>query len=148
MIDYNIKYFVDTNVLVYAFDNSNRDKYNIAINLMKSLWGNRNGTLSIQVLQEFYVIVTKKISNPTSPERAIQIIRGLKAWDIHKPVVDDIIEAIKIQNRYKISFWDSMIIRSAKARKCDILYSEDLNHLQVYEDIKVVNPFLNNTTKK
>ncbi|SMB98301.1 Predicted nucleic acid-binding protein, contains PIN domain [Thermanaeromonas toyohensis ToBE] len=133
--------FVDTNVLVYAHDTSAGEKHARAKALVTELWQSGNGCLSVQVLQEFYVTVTQKVRKPLSPETASRIIEYLSNWRVHTPDADDVLEAIRIHQRYAISFWDAMIIRSAEALDCRVVWSEDLNPGQYYGEVKVVNPF-------
>ena len=133
--------FVDTNVLVYAHDSSAGSKHKQAQNVLRNLWESEQGCLSIQVLQEFYVTVTRKVARPLSPEQASQVIVNLGAWQVHSPSVTDIQEAIAIQTRYNLSFWDAMIIQSAVRLGCDTLWSEDLNTGQRYAGVEVINPF-------
>ncbi|MEW5897938.1 MAG: PIN domain-containing protein [Bacillota bacterium] len=133
--------FVDTNILVYAHDKSAGERHTRAKGLVTGLWETRSGCLSVQVLQEFYVTVTQKVSRPLAPEEASRIIFSLSHWHVHTPLAADILEAIKIQQRYRLSFWDAMIIRSAQALGCGVLWTEDLNPGQVYGGVKVFNPF-------
>lgn len=133
--------FVDTNILVYAHDVSAGKKHEIAKNLLKDLWNNRNGCLSTQVLSEFYVTITKKVKTPLSPLQASQIISDLGLWKLDIPNVEDILDAIQISQRYMISFWDSLIVCSAINLDCSIIWSEDLNSGQYFDKVKVVNPF-------
>ncbi|AYO31588.1 PIN domain-containing protein [Biomaibacter acetigenes] len=133
--------FIDTNVLVYAHDRSAGKKYERARKLLTNLWESRQGCISIQVLQEFYVTVVQKIAKPILTDKAARIITDLKEWNVHIPDVNDILYAIDIQQRNKLSFWDSLIICSAKKLNCDVIWSEDLNHGQYYEEIVVINPF-------
>ncbi len=133
--------FVDTNVLVYAHDGSAGLKHKQAQHLLQNLWDSETGCLSIQVLQEFYVTVTRKVAKPLSTEQASQIINALGTWRIHSPTVQDVRQAIAIQTRYDVSFWDAMIIRSAARHGCVTLWSEDLNAGQLYERVRVANPF-------
>jgi len=133
--------FVDTNILVYAHDISAAEKHTIAKTLVSEIWRSGNGCLSIQVLQEFYVTVTQKVRKLLSPENASRIIADLSFWHVHAPDATDVLRAIEIQQRYKISFWDAMIIQSAKVFGDAIIWSEDLNPGQAYERVKVVNPF-------
>lgn len=106
----------------------------------------RNGALSTQVLQEFFVVVTKKVKNPISLDTAFQIISDLKLWKVATIKVEDILEAIKFSQRYKISLWDALILCSAINLGCSIVWSEDLNSGQYFGKIKVVNPFLSLNT--
>jgi len=133
--------FVDTNVLVYAHDISAGKKHARAKALVENLWQSGSGCLSVQVLQEFYVAVTQKVQKPLSPEVASRIIECLSHWRVHAPDAGDVLEAIRIHQRYAISFWDAMIIRSAEALGCKVIWSEDLNSGQYYGKIRVVNPF-------
>lgn len=133
--------FIDTNVLVYAHDRSAGEKYERARKLLTNLWNSRQGCISIQVLQEFYVTMVKKISKTILSDSAARIITDLKEWNVHVPDVNDILYAIDIQQRNKLSFWDSMIICSAKKLNCDVIWSEALNHGQYYEEVVVMNPF-------
>ena len=133
--------FVDTNVLIYAHDQSAGAKHERASALLKELWENGNGCLSVQVLQEFYVNVTRKIAKPLDVDTAKRVIADLGQWTVHSPNVEDVVEAIDAQGRFKLSFWDSMIITSAARLGCSIVWSEDLNDGQNYDGVKVINPF-------
>lgn len=141
MSDEFARQFVDTNVLVYAYDKSAGVKHEQAESILQSLWESRNGCLSIQVLQEFYVTATRKIAQPLSTAQASQIVADLGTWPIHKPDVEDVLSAIQLHGRYDISFWDAMIVHSANQFACHILWSEDLNAGQVYQQVHVQNPF-------
>lgn len=140
MSDGNPRQFVDTNILIYAHDNSAGGKRDRAKELLERLWEDRNGCLSIQVLQEFYVNITQKVANPLAPGTAAQIIADLAAWEVHNPKVDDVLDAIGIQRRYQLSFWNAMIVTSALQLDCETLWSEDLNPGQAYDSVTVVNP--------
>ena len=133
--------FVDTNILIYSYDQSSQTKRQQARNLMERLWQEQNGCLSVQVLQEFLVTVTQKVPMPLSVEEAEEIQEDLSKWDYHAPEAVDILEAIKIQKRYRISFWDANIINSALKSGCQIIWSEDLNTGQVYYGVEVRSPF-------
>lgn len=133
--------FVDTNVLVYAHDQSAGNKRNRAEALLRDLWAARLGCLSLQVLQEFYVTITRKIPRPLPPETASQLIGDLGTWRIHSPDVNDVLGAIDLQTRYQVSFWDAMILRSAIQLGCQTVWSEDLNAGQQYQGVQVQNPF-------
>ncbi len=133
--------FVDTNILIYAHDKSAGPKHEQARALLESLWENDHGCLSIQVLQEFYINVTRKIAKPLDLETAKSIVADLGLWTTHSPNVDDVLEAITVQQRYSLSFWDAMILASAARLGCGVVWSEDLNDGQEYDGVKVVNPF-------
>jgi len=136
------KQFVDTNVLVYAHDISAGLKHEKAKALIASLWDSGNGCISIQVLQEFYVTITTKVPRPVPSETAASIIKDLAHWLVHSPRPADVLKAFEIQARYKVSFWDAMILRSAQALNCTVLWSEDLNSREQYGNVIVLNPFL------
>jgi len=133
--------FVDTNILIYAHDISAGPKHVRAQELMRGLWASREGCLSIQILQEFYVNVTQKVVRPLSPEEAADIVAALAAWEVHCPNVENVLEAIRLQNTHQISFWDAMVIASAIHLGCRTIWSEDLNAGQVYDGVTVQSPF-------
>ncbi|MDI3538843.1 MAG: hypothetical protein PWP58_948 [Bacillota bacterium] len=137
----NRHFFVDTNVLVYAYDLSAGPKHTKAADLLTGLWKERTGCLSIQVLQEFFVTITRKAAHPLPVDKAAQIISDLATWRVHQPGIPDVLMAIEISRRNLISFWDALIIESAVKLKCDVVFSEDLNPGQTYEGVKIVNPF-------
>jgi predicted nucleic acid-binding protein len=132
--------FVDTNVLVYAYDNQDAHKQQQAKTLLNQLWREHSGCVSIQILQEFYVTTTQKLAQPLSTIEVSQIISDLGLWRIHQPQVEDILSAIQIQQLHQLSFWDSMIIRSAAQLGCSIIWTEDLNAGQLIEGCKIQTP--------
>jgi predicted nucleic acid-binding protein len=133
--------FVDTNVLIYAHDLSSGPKHTQARGLIEELWQSEEGCLSVQVLQEFYVNVTQKVAKPLATEVAAQIIADLSVWQIHRPGVEDVLDAIRLQDRHQLHFWDAMIIASAVQLGCQTLWTEDLNPGQVYDQVTVLSPF-------
>ena len=133
--------FVDTSILVYAHDRASGEKHELARLLVAELWGSRTGCLSIQVLQELFVIVTRRIAEPLDGSKAAEAISDYARWTLHAPRSEDVLSAIELHLRYGISFWDAMIVRSAAWLSCDVLYSEDLNPGQRYDGVLVVNPF-------
>jgi predicted nucleic acid-binding protein len=133
--------FVDSNVLVYAYDLAQDEKHEQAKALLLSLWESGLGCVSIQVLQEFFVNVTRKSDFPLSPEQAAQVIHDFSDWTVHRPGIKDVISAIELHQRYQISFWDAMILQSARQCGCGTLWSEDLSDSQDYGGVKVVNLF-------
>jgi predicted nucleic acid-binding protein len=141
MIYMSDRIFVDTNILIDAHDISAGFKHRIAKDLLVELWENGQGCLSNQVLQEFFVTVTRKVSNPLEVPLAKKVITSLSHWTLHEPRKDDVLIAIDIRQRYLISFWDAMMINNAQQLKCDILWSEDLNQGHLLGNIKLVNPF-------
>jgi predicted nucleic acid-binding protein len=134
--------FIDTNVLIYAHDQSAGAKHLRARALLTELWNDNNGCLSIQVLQEFFVNITRKVARPLDADTARQIVADLGCWTVQTPTVADVLDAITLQQRYQLSFWDAMIVTSAIQLKCDILWSEDLSDGQTYGSLRVTNPFI------
>jgi predicted nucleic acid-binding protein len=133
--------FLDTNILVYAYDRSAGYKHTIAAQLVRDCWENENGCLSIQVLQEFFVNVTRKIAVPLDHHTARHIVADLAQWRLQTPAVNDLLQVIDFQQSYQLSFWDAMVVQSATRLGCKQLLSEDLNHGQTYGDVQVINPF-------
>lgn len=131
--------FVDTNVFLYALDDADRAKQDAARLWRAEMWKSQRGRTSFQVLEEFYAKVMKKW--PDAQEQARAEIRDLLTW---QPVKIDgavIQQAWKIQDRYRFSFWDALIVASAKAASCRYLLTEDMQNNQVVDGIRVVNPF-------
>ena len=135
------RHFVDTNVLVYAHDRSAGAKHARARALLADLWNSQAGCLSIQVLQEFYVNITRKVAHPLDPATAQQIIADLGHWRVHSPTVDDVLSAITLQQQHSLSFWDAMMVTSAIQLGCAVVWSEDLNAGQDYHGTRIANPF-------
>ena len=133
--------FVDTNVLVYAYDLSAEEKHERAREMVEDLWRTRAGCISVQVLQEFFVNVTRKIPKPLPTAQAKEIVTDLGYWRTHSPSARDVVEAIELHERHELSFWDAMIVRSAASLGCGTLYTEDLNPGQSYDGIRAENPF-------
>jgi predicted nucleic acid-binding protein len=133
--------FLDTNILVYAYDRSAGDKHTVAVKLLEECWENETGCLSIQVLQEFFVIITRKVATPLDHQTARQIVADLSHWRLQSPDASDLLQAIDLQQSYRLSFWDAMVVQSATLLGCKQLLSEDLNHGQVYGKVQVINPF-------
>jgi predicted nucleic acid-binding protein len=133
--------FVDTNVLIYAHDLSAGDKHARARSLMRDLWQSGEGCLSVQVLQEFHVNITQKVAKPLAPGVAARLIADLAVWQVHRPGVQDVLDAIRLQERYQVSFWDAMIVASAIQLGCRSIWSEDLNPGQIYDTVTVISPF-------
>ena len=107
------KVFVDTNIIVYAYDKDSGKKHQIALKIVKDLWHSGLGVLSNQVLQEFFVTVTNKIASPLDIAKAKGIVKNLSKWHVIINDVDTLLAAIEVHEEYKFSFWDSMIIAAA-----------------------------------
>ena len=119
--------FVDASILVYAFDSSAARKQQAARQLLERLWASGTGCLSNQVLQEFFVTVTKKVRKPMPVDDARARIREFSAWTVFSPTADDIVAAIDLQTQARIGFWDAMIVLAAAESECDVVWTEDLN---------------------
>lgn len=134
--------FVDSNVLLYAYDAGAGRKHAAAQGELEALWGTGGGALSVQVLQEFYYNATTKLKRPFAPEEARKILALYLDWVIFAPAPTDVIEATRLQERHRLSFWDSLIVLAARETGATVLLSEDFNHGQKIEGVRVHNPFL------
>jgi len=133
--------FVDANVLVYAFDPSAGAKHATAARLVERLWHQQTGYLSVQVLQEFFVTVTRKVSRPLPVDQAEERVREFTVWRVFAPTADDVLAAIALQRKTKLSFWDAMILHAAAESGCAVCWTEDLRDGQVARGVLVKNPF-------
>lgn len=134
-------HFVDTNILLYARDASEPEKQLVANALLEELWENRNGRLSVQVLNEYFVNATRKLDPGLTAEDAWDDIEALNSWDPMPIDMAILTRSYAVQRRYGLSWWDSMIVAAAEACGCARIYSEDLSHGATYFGITVVNPF-------
>ena len=135
------KTFLDTNIVVYAFDSSAANKHVVAKQIVIDLWNSGRGVLSTQVLQEFYVTVTQKIPKPLDKNLAVQAIKDLLHWDVVVNDGDAIIEVADIQARHKCSFWDAMIIQAAIKGGAGVILSENLAGGSNIQGVSLENPF-------
>jgi predicted nucleic acid-binding protein len=132
--------FVDTNVVIYAHGGSAAGaKHEAAAKLMERLWVSQTGALSVQVLSEFFSAATAKFRMPV--KEAEEVIRLLGHWRIHRPGHGDIIRAITLQQRHKLSWWDALILNSAIELGATTLWTEDFNDGQKFGALTVRNPF-------
>jgi predicted nucleic acid-binding protein len=136
------KCFVDTNILVYAHDRAAGVKHTRARQLVEDLWNSGKGVLSTQVLQELCVSLRRKARHPLSLEEVRLLIEDYLSWQVVINTPSAIIQALELEARYKISFWDALIVQAAENSGVAILYSEDLSAKQSYSSIRVVNPFV------
>jgi predicted nucleic acid-binding protein len=134
------KTFLDTNVLIYAHDVDAGEKHETAKSLLRELWSERNGVLSMQVLQEFYVNVTRKIPRPLSKQFARQVVNSYAIWCVAAAPAD-ISTAFQIEDESRIGFWDALIVAAALKGGADRILSEDLNARQTIAGIRIENPF-------
>jgi predicted nucleic acid-binding protein len=140
----NDKAFVDTNILVYAHDLVSGIKNERARALIEKLWSTGGGVLSTQVLQELCVNLRRKAVKPLTVEETRSLIDDYSDWEIVVNTQNSVIEALTIESRYQVSFWDALIVHAAERSGAAILYSEDLSDGQTFGSVRVVNP-LNET---
>ena len=133
--------FIDTNILVYAYDIDEKTKNPIAKEILIDCWENKTGLISTQVLQEFFVTLTGKLSKKLTIKEARELLKDFLSWPIVQITPHDIVGATEFQERYKYSFWDSLIIVVAQKSSADTLYSEDLQDGQKFGDLVIKNPF-------
>ena len=135
------KAFVDTNVLIYAHDVDAAEKHQIAKHLLPDLWNQRKGALSTQVVQEFYVNVTRKIASPLSKESARAVVSSYIIWSVDT-TSQELSTAFRIEDEARIGFWDALIVAAALKAGADRILSEDLNHGQSISGVLIENPFV------
>jgi len=135
------KYFIDTNILVYANDRTEKGKYERAKQILFNGIANEDIAISTQVLSEFYVTVTQKIKVKLPANTAKKEILLLKAIEIVEIDFNLIIQAINISDKNQLTYWDSLIIAAAQKARCNIVYSEDFNPDQTIGSVTIKNPF-------
>jgi predicted nucleic acid-binding protein len=131
--------FFDTNILVYADDKANPAKQRHALDLIAEYRRARTGVVSMQVLQEYFVIVTRKLGVDAAIAR--RKVELLAEFDVAAPDITDILAAIDLHRLHGFSFWDALVIRSAKQSGCNVLFSEDMQAGRTIDGVKIVNPF-------
>ena len=136
------KFFVDTNILLYAHDRSAGVKHERARQLLERLWNSGQGVLSPQVLQELCINLRHKIARPLPVEEIRQIIQDYLSWEIVVNTPASTLHALEIEVRYQISFWDALLLHAAESAGAAVVYSADLATGQKYGAVQVVNPFL------
>jgi predicted nucleic acid-binding protein len=133
--------FIDTNVLIYAHDSDANAKHTAAKSILRELWNQRNGVLSPQVLQEFYVNVTKKIPHPLSKKSARLVVTTYAIWCVETTSAE-VANAFRIEDESRIGFWDALIVASAVKSGASRILSEDLNAGQMIAGVRIENPFI------
>ncbi len=136
------KYFVDTNILIYAHDRSAGVKHERARQVVERLWMSGQGVLSTQVLQELCVNLRRKVARPLAADEIRRLIYDYMSWEIVVNAPEAVIQALEIEARYKTSFWDALILQATEQSGAAILYSEDLAAKQSYGTVRVVNPLI------
>ncbi len=134
------RYFVDTNILMYAHDSSAGAKHERAKALVEELWRDRTGAVSTKVLQELSVNLRRKAGRPLDPRATRDLIADYLTWHVIVNDGDSILEALDLEARHRISFWDALVVQAAQASGAKILYSEDLSDGHKYGSVQVVNP--------
>jgi predicted nucleic acid-binding protein len=134
------RYFVDTNILMYAHDTSTGAKHERAKALIEKLWRDRTGVVSTQVLQELSVNLRRKAGRPLDVKATREIVADYLTWQVIVNGGESILEAIDLEVRYQISFWDALVLQAANASGAEVLYSEDLSDGQTYGSVRVINP--------
>lgn len=134
--------FVDTNVFVYLHDHADSEKQARAREWVEFLVSRRAGRLSVQVLQELYAVLTRKVRPAFEASVARSIVRDLASW---QPLPADIAvleRAWNLERRHSLSWWDALIVAAAQTNRCGVLLTEDLQDGQVLDDLRVINPFV------
>ena len=135
------KVFFDTNILIYACDQDEPEKRDVSRRLILQHSSNNTLTcISTQVIQKFYVAATKKLG--IEPLMAKNIIYSFQQMETCMVDISDINRAIDGSILWQVSFWDALIVAAAQKLRCDIIYTEDLNHGQHFDSVRVTNPFL------
>lgn len=136
----NVRSFFDPNVLVYTDDKGSPTKQRRALELVSEHRRGRTGVVSLQVLQEYFVTVTRKLNLEVAIAR--RKVELLSEFDVAAPDVSDILAAIDLYRLHGINFWDALILRSAKQAGCAILFSEDMQGQREIDGVRIVNPFI------
>ncbi len=132
--------FVDSNVLIYAHDRDAGAKRELARALCGRLWTEHAGVVSVQVLQEFFVTVTRKLKTPIARAQAREVVRTYAPWVISPTTPETVLRATELSETAGIDFWDALIVAAAEQSGAETLYSEDLNDGQLIAGVRVVNP--------
>jgi predicted nucleic acid-binding protein len=135
----SVRSFFDTNILVYADDKAAPAKQRRSIDLIAEQRRARSGVVSLQILQEYFVTVTRKLHVESSIAR--RKVELLAEFHVAVPDVSDILAAVDLHRLHNLSFWDALVIRSAKQSGCTVLFSEDMQHTRAIDGLQVVNPF-------
>ncbi|MGH9380249.1 MAG: PIN domain-containing protein [Thermoanaerobaculia bacterium] len=134
--------FVDTDILVYAEDRDAGEKHEAARDLITDLWHSGDGVVSVQVLQEFFVNVTRKVPRPVDPVEARAIVEQYLTWRVVQNTGALLLAGIRLASSLQISFWDALLIQAALDEGCERIWTEDLSHGRRVGDLTILNPFL------
>jgi predicted nucleic acid-binding protein len=133
--------FVDTNVLLYAHDRSEGRKHALAKALLEELWATGTGVLSAQVLQEFYVVATRKFDPPMRRDAAAEIVALYGTWPVVQIDLPAILGAVQLEADHRLSFWDALIVEAAQLAGATRLMTEDLQHGRRLAGVRIEDPF-------
>jgi predicted nucleic acid-binding protein len=133
--------FVDTNVLVCARDTRDAVKHSKAAEWIRMLWNEQRGRTSVQVLSEYYDVITRKFARQVSREDAWDDVQRFLTWHPKSIDADVLVDAREIEQRHRLSWWDSLIVAAARTQGCVLLLTEDLQDGANYSGLSVRNPF-------
>lgn len=133
--------FVDANVLIYSVDRTEPLKMAVAESLLDRLWREQRICTNVQVLNEFYSVVTRRLRHVVAPEKAWAKVEEFLQWNPLPLDTEVLARARGIEQRYKLKWWDCLIVAAASAQGCGLLYTEDLQHDAIYDGVRAVNPF-------
>jgi len=133
--------FVDTNVLLYALDEDQGDRYTVAAATIENLWESNDGVLSTQVLQELYVNLTRKLRLPMSRPRARAAVERYTTWPVHQVTPGNILAASELEQRHSLAFWDALIVVAAQELGAARILTEDMQHGRTFGGVRIENPF-------
>jgi predicted nucleic acid-binding protein len=134
--------FVDTNVLLYARDGTERLKQPVAMSWLARLWTERSGRTSVQVLSEYYTNATRTLKPGLPPEDAWNDVQAFFTWHPQSLDAELLAAARDVERRYRLGWWDSLIVAAAQAQRCTVLLSEDFQRDMDFGGVIVCNPFL------
>ncbi len=134
--------FVDANVLVYSIDTTEPLKQQVALALIERLWGEQRACTSVQAINEFYSLMTRKLTHVVAKQEAWARVEALLEWNPQPVDAAVLRRASAIELRYHLSWWDSLIVAAARLQHCTLLYSEDLQHGATIDGVKILNPFI------
>lgn len=133
--------FVDTNVLIYALDERQDSRHDVAVRAVEDLWETRQGVISTQVLQELYLNLTRKLLKPMTRPRARGIVERYSAWPVRHVTVPDILSASELEQRHTLAFWDALVIVAAQRLGAERILTEDMQPGRSFGGVRVENPF-------
>ncbi len=135
-----LRSFIDTNVLVYTDDQANSAKQKRALDILNVQKQSASGVVSLQVLQEYFVTVTRKYGvGPASARRKVELFA---TFDVVEPALTDVLSAIDLHRLRSLSYWDALVMHCARRAGCQQVLSEDMQHGQIIDGVRIVNPFI------